>query len=343
MHSPGTNMSCRHDSRFCEPYRSDNTIAKTMPGRIRPAEDSFHAIVRCSAGPRRRFGGFGVLVWRFAGRRSATVPTRRSKPTGQSPSRRRTIGYGPIRAPAPPTASSASVADLAKAATSGSAESREVGDRRLADLGPKAKAAVPQLIEALEGKEPGIRWRAARALAAIGPAAADAASALATALDDPDHHVRSHAAYGSARSARQVRIMSKQSMARITDEDPHVRRAVIRAIDRIHPDPEEVVDSIAAAVERGRSVGAVAAVRSLVAYGERRLPAAIKVLRDAEPKSKARYWACVLLAEFGPAAEAGVEPLTKALTDEDPGIRMQAVLALGQIGPAAKAAVPALD
>jgi HEAT repeat protein len=50
----------------------------------------------------------------------------------------------------------------------------------------------------------------------------------------------------------------------------------------------------------------------------------------------------VLLAELGPAAAPAVEPLTTALADDDPGIRMQAALALGQIGPEAKTAVPAL-
>ncbi len=154
--------------------------------------------------------------------------------------------------------------------------------------------------------------------------------------------MRSHAAYALGAIGAPSKKYVKELVARLTDENPHVRRAAIRAIDRIHPDPEEVVTSIASALSAADPSVALAAVRSLVTYGDKAMPAAIKVLQNAEPKSKARYWACVLLAEFGPAAEGAVEPLTMALSDEDPGIRMQAALALGQIGPAAKSAVPEL-
>ena len=54
-------------------------------------------------------------------------------------------------------------------------------------------------------------------------------------------------------------------------------------------------------------------------------------MKKSEPKSKARYWACVLLLEFGPKAKAAVEPLADALTDPDPTICMQAAMALGHI------------
>ena len=146
-----------------------------------------------------------------------------------------------------------------------------------------------------------------------------------------------------ARSAPPSKKYVKPLVGRITDEDSHVRRAAIRAVDRIHPDPDEVVP----AVERGPRARPIPRWRwprsaRWLTYGEKALPTAIKVLKEAKPKSKARYWACVLLAEFGPEAEEAVEPLTKALDDEDVGIRMQAALALGQIGPSAKSAVPAL-
>lgn len=280
-----------------------------------------------------QFGGLGIFVvalgWSISGH-CADAPTK-AKPVKAPPA-----------AAANPSTASSNVADLAKAATSGSAKSREDAIDDLADLGPKAKTAVPQLIEALKAKEPGVRWRAARALAAIGPAAADAAAPLAAALDDPDRHVRSHAAYGLGALGAAGQKYVPALVARITDEDSHVRRAAIRAVDQIHPDSEEVVPAISAALSAADPSVALAAVRSLQAYGEKALPTAIQVLKESKPKSKARYWACVLLAEYGPEAEAAVEPLTAALTDEDVGIRMQAALALGQIGPAAKSSVPAL-
>ena len=48
------------------------------------------------------------------------------------------------------------------------------------------------------------------------------------------------------------------------------------------------------------------------------------------------------LERIGPAAEAAVPALNEALQDDDSGVRSKAASALGRIGPAAKAAVPAL-
>ncbi|HTU26269.1 MAG TPA: HEAT repeat domain-containing protein [Pirellulales bacterium] len=234
------------------------------------------------------------------------------------------------------------VPGLIKSMATGTTEARQDAIDDLADLGPKAKAAVPQLTEALKAKEAGIRWRAARALAAIGPDASDAAPALAAALGDKEHHVRSHAAYALGALGPGGAPYTKQLVALITDPDMHVRRAVVRAIGKIHSDPEIVVPAMVQALSTADPSDALAAIRSLAMYGEKAAPAAIKVLKEAPPKSKARYWACVLLAELGPKAEPGIDPLKAALSDEDPGTRMQAALALGQIGPAAKSAVPAL-
>ncbi|HEX4142021.1 MAG TPA: HEAT repeat domain-containing protein [Pirellulales bacterium] len=279
------------------------------------------------------FGGLGAFVvalgWSASGQ-TADAPTKSQ--AAKAPPAAATDNSVPPR----------SVDELVKAAMTGSVSSREDAIDDLTDLGPKAKAAVPQLTELLKAKEPGVRWRSARALGAIGPGAADATAALAAALDDPDHHVRSHAAYALGTIGPASQKYVKALVARITDEDPHVRRAAIRAIDRLHPDSDEVVPAVAAALSAADPSVALAAVQSLATYGEKALPTAIKVLSDAKPKSKARYWACVLLAEFGPKAETAVDPLTEALSDEDVGIRMQAALALGQIGPAAKNAVPAL-
>jgi HEAT repeat protein len=286
----------------------------------------------------RCFGVLGILIaalcWSSIGHCADPATTDKAPKAGKTPKDLPATGSA---------AAATSVAALAKAAATGPVKSREQAIDQLADLGSKAKPAVPQLIEALKAKEPGIRWRAARALGEIGPGAAAGAEPLAGALKDSDIHVRSHAAYalGAIGEASQKYVAALAAL--ITDPDPHVRRAAIRAIDRIHPDSEEIVTDIAAALSAADPSVAVAAVRSLAAYGKQALPAAIKVLRDSEPKSKARYWACVLLAEFGADAADAVEPLVGALSDEDVGIRMQATLALGHIGPSAKAAVPALS
>ncbi len=49
------------------------------------------------------------------------------------------------------------------------------------------------------------------------------------------------------------------------------------------------------------------------------------------------------LGWFGDQAKDAVPRLISALADEHHGVRKEAALSLGKIGPAAKAAIPALD
>ncbi len=236
-----------------------------------------------------------------------------------------------------------SVAELGKAATSGSVEQRRDAIDQLTNLGPQAKAAVPHLARALAADDASVRWHAARALGAIGPDADAAVPKLAAALDDKDFHVRSQAAHALGRIGAASKTATPALIARITDEHASVRRQVIEALSAIDPQNEQVAKKIAEALSAADPQVALAAVKSLAAHGEKSLPTAIDVLKKSEPKSKARYWACVLLQEFGPKAKAAVEPLGEALQDEDPTIRMQAALALAQIGPDAEPTVPALS
>jgi HEAT repeat protein len=235
-----------------------------------------------------------------------------------------------------------SAADLGKATASGTPEKRLEAIDALADLGPEAKTAVPQLIAALAADDPAVRWHAARALGAVGPGAADAAPKLAAALSDKDFHVRGQAAHALGQIGAASKKYVPELIARITDEHASVRKQVIQAVSAIDPQDEKAAKKIADALSAAEPQVAMAAVRSLAAYGEKALPTTIEVLKTAKPKSKARYWACVLAGQFGPAAKDAVEPLAAALKDEDPSIRMQAAMALGSIGPAAKSAVPAL-
>ncbi len=66
------------------------------------------------------------------------------------------------------------------------------------------------------------------------------------------------------------------------------------------------------------------------------MPGLIQALDDEQ----AAHWACVLLREIGPDAKAAVPALTAKLDDDREEIRMQALLALGAIGEAAAPAVP---
>ena len=66
--------------------------------------------------------------------------------------------------------------------------------RALGEMGEAARAAVPDLIEALADPEPGVRDAVAAALGALGGTAKLAMPFLAEALHDPNRFVRQAAA-----------------------------------------------------------------------------------------------------------------------------------------------------
>ncbi len=235
-----------------------------------------------------------------------------------------------------------SVADLAKAASSGTPEKQIAAIDQLTDLGPRANSATPALIKALGSDDAGVRWHAARALAAIGAPAVEAVAKLTAALDDPDFHVRAQAAHALGKIGAGAKPATDALIARIVDEHASVRRQAIEALEVIAPGNEKVIKKLTEVLSTAEPPVAMAAIRTIAANGDKALPTAIDVLKTAEPKSKSRFWACVLLQEFGPKAKDAVAPLTKALEDPDPTIRMQAALALAAIGPDSAPAVPAL-
>ncbi len=64
----------------------------------------------------------------------------------------------------------------------------------LAEFGPEAAEAVPDLIRAMQDEDARLREQAARTLGAIGPGAEEAVPVLNEALKDPDENVRQAAA-----------------------------------------------------------------------------------------------------------------------------------------------------
>src|SRR5262245_56751688 len=82
------------------------------------------------------------------------------------------------------------------------------------------------------------------------------------------------------------------------------------------------------------------AVQALRRLGPTAVPELIGALKDEE--WQARTGAAVALGLIGPEAKAAVPALIEALLEEDKYLRGQAATALGRLGPEARAAVPAL-
>jgi HEAT repeat protein len=179
----------------------------------------------------------------------------------------------------------------------------------LARMGPAAKPAIRTLAALLQqaNSSPSVRAHAAYALGALGTAAADAADAL--------------------------------SVAAAQDSDAQVRRQAVRALSRIHSEPQLAIASLGNALEDPDPAVRVAALDSLTSAG----PAAVPVLGKALENPATRYWAALALGELHKDAKPALGALVEAMKDERPEVRREVLVALARIGPDAAAAVPAIS
>ncbi len=242
-----------------------------------------------------------------------------------------------------------------------------------------ADEALASLVKALKDRRPGVRAAAVAGLAELGVKARAALPGLAEALaqrtEAPDTReaiVRAMAVIGGPEAVRTL-------VARVEDpgEDAQVRGEAVRALGEIGPDAAAAIPSLTAQAERGsvtaaaalRKVGADAASPILVRMvGDRALdystralcaneirelgpaaaaaiPALVDALHDTGrgiegvQKAELRRAAASALAKLGPE---GVDALTVALRDPQRDVRQDAALGLLEIGPEATEAIPAL-
>lgn len=164
---------------------------------------------------------------------------------------------------------------------------------------PKTPAAIPALIEALEGKDRTARYRAAKALGRIGPRAASAVPALGRAMRDKDTQVSNQASYALARIGPAA-VPTLLAAAKDKDNDK-VRLRAFRALAQVRPAPKQAVDVLIAAID------------------DWDLPRVKPVSKEADD---------VLIA---------------AISDPERPIVDAAVYSLGNMGPDASRAVPAIS
>lgn len=191
------------------------------------------------------------------------------------------------------------VGALRKALQSTQPGARIKAARELGELEAKGAAAVPELIAALSAKEVTLRLAALRALGRIGPAAKEAAPALVKAVGDTN---------------------------------PLVRRAALEALPRLQASREVTLPLFVKMLEEAEPAVAIGVVASLAEQGEAAVPPMITALKH----ERACYWACLVLGEMGEKAQPAVPNLVEVLQHNDQHCRMQALDALGKIGPASK-------
>lgn len=205
-------------------------------------------------------------------------------------------------------------------------------------LGAARGDDVGKLVEQLKSKDVMQRSDAAKHLGSLRNAATAATPSLIEALKDASPEVRAYSADAlGAIGDRRAEVVNAL-FAAVTDKSPMVRREALQALRMLQIPREEAIPRFAKILEQAAPEDVTPVLETLAEGGDRSVPFLVECLDDGD----ASYWACLALAEIGPPAKAAVPGLTKLAAHEDPEMRLEAIVALGEIGPDAKASTDAL-
>jgi HEAT repeat protein len=213
----------------------------------------------------------------------------------------------------------------------------------LSAAGVGAGKAAPAVARLLEDADASVRDGALRVLSNLGPAAGDVAAGVAARLADSDPEVRKSAANALAHVARGAEAM-QPVLALFADPQAEVREAAGWALLRQPAGPASLSVLMRALADPNTSVAGIAAM----AIGKLGAPAkdAVSSLGRLleSPDSTLRQRAAAGLKGLGPTAAAATPRLVTALGHEETaGGKRTYLAALEAIGPAAKAALPAVE
>jgi len=202
----------------------------------------------------------------------------------------------------------------------------------LATLGAPA---VPRLIDGL--KEPKMRAVIASVLGRIGPPAAPATIALAQYVEDKDAHVAEEAimALGAIGPAAKEAVPALAKALEGDDKDGNDVE-VAMALGRIGPDAAAAVPALVKLLDSANADLAEMSAWSLsrvspesVTIAAKAVPVLVKPLTTSTPQC--RVLAAEGLGNFGPLAKDAAPALEKATADDDPAVAAAAKKALTSV------------
>lgn len=196
---------------------------------------------------------------------------------------------------------------------------------------------LPDLIRALRNRLPGERVRAAKTLARLGWLARDAIPALVRAVDDEEAKVRE----ASAHAVGQMGPDALPELVRMLGHsDKYVRRNAIWALGKLGPLARPALADLCRALKDADPRAASGVAQAL---GNMGTDGGEAVAALAEAMRGTNIVLCRLaakaLSQIGPPALA---TLIAHLQHTDPFVRGESALALGWMGPSARAAVAVL-
>jgi HEAT repeat protein len=230
------------------------------------------------------------------------------------------------------------VAALADAVAHGARQLRLDAMFVLEGIGAGARAAIPSLLEALRDGDMDVSVQAAETLGALGY---EAVPALVGALEDEDWRVRQAACQALGIVGADATEAVPALLQVLQADRDEVRHRAVWALGAIGD--VAALEPLAEILTReGGTVGCWIA-EALGSYGRRARTVAValrdELHRDHRGLALAAASALCRIEEY---ADAAVWTLITYLQQGAPDDRIEAAIALGEFGPAARAALPAL-
>jgi HEAT repeat protein len=207
------------------------------------------------------------------------------------------------------------------------------------ELGPEAKEAVPMLVEKLSDAESS--QEAALALSYMGTAAEPAVPILVKALKGNDEGLILRVPDVLGR----LGPVAKAAVPALIEEVKNGNDDAASALGRIGADARPAVPTLQAAAKAG-SVSAAGALWDITRQKDQVLPVLLTALKDGRTADGELF---EIISRMGPEAKEMVPDLLALLKKNESeeasvslGLSQAVIIALGEIGPSAQAAIPLL-
>ena len=240
-----------------------------------------------------------------------------------------------------------SPAQLAEQLAASDVNTRREAAYQLARLGPRAKEALPALINALDDSDKQVWSNAIGAIASLGPEAQEAIPRLLDHLGTRNSRAqrpreRSQVLFRSAFALSRIGAPAiPQLISALSADDPALREGAARALGGIGSGAHEAVPAL---VDNLGHDDAAVRREAVDALGNIGLPAKTKLLAAvAGERAKIRAGALMALGQIGkPAADAAPILFDRLPQERDPDVRAALLTALSRLGAEPNLLVPVL-
>ena len=212
----------------------------------------------------------------------------------------------------------AAVPALTEALGDGACAVREAATEALDKLRISSAATMAGFIEALKSAHPSARRNAAEVLGELGPDAKTAVPSLVNSLDDEDNGVRWATTIALGEIGPDAKVAVPALIKALGDKALEVRMRAAQALGKIGD--EAAAPALTKALKDHELVAIHAhyALAKITSKPQEHVPSLIEALKGKAEDWTVRSNAAEALGEIGPDAKAAVPALTEALGDDPP-------------------------